>query len=427
MKRKISLVLIFSLLLCSIFTNGALAASATPTASTILIDGKTVGFDAYLIGGNNFIKLRDLSYSLSGTKAQFDVSWDGHSIILSSGKAYTPVGGEMSSKGKEIRDAEPSNLAVIKDGVRIPMSAYSIGGNNYFKLRDIAQIIDFSVEWSDGKVVIDTGKPYVMPSVSSLALNSYALLLVGMTKAQIDAKLGTPTIGQRSDAYYQNGLMLAFDVQGLGDVPTDSNRCTYVSGHVNNIISGCPASLTLSEIRSLFGSGDVTYDEMDDVYVIRINYGNVPLFIDCDKNGSVTPDSDFYYNINNVYTAPTVDYSWAEREWSYSNAEKFDPTDRYPTGDEVSVKIKEASKDKLTFDGIYTRWYGTSCVIASVDNITLTSSDGKTYKAYGVEDSWYNTVDITIELEENRLILHSELVKTAEMVRCVFFGDYTLA
>ena len=39
------------------------------------------------------------------------------------------------------------------------MTAYNIAGNNYVRLRDICQQVDFNVYWSDG-VQIDTDAPY---------------------------------------------------------------------------------------------------------------------------------------------------------------------------------------------------------------------------------------------------------------------------
>jgi hypothetical protein len=41
--------------------------SASPTSSTVLVNGKNVAFDAYNINGNNYFKLRDLAYTLNGT------------------------------------------------------------------------------------------------------------------------------------------------------------------------------------------------------------------------------------------------------------------------------------------------------------------------------------------------------------------------
>lgn len=147
-------------------TNGNLITpkTATPTSSTVLVNGKSVSFDAYTIDGNNYFKLRDLAYILSGTAKQFEVEWDGgnNAIRLTSGKSYTSVGGEMDSKGTGSKTATPTTSTVHIDGVKVNLTAYTIDGNNYFKLRDIGQAFNFGVDWDGAKntILIDTSKGY---------------------------------------------------------------------------------------------------------------------------------------------------------------------------------------------------------------------------------------------------------------------------
>jgi|GEM_PF-838304 len=418
MKRKLATTLIFAIVLTTFFAPAAQGATAAPTQSAIFIDGTAVSFEAYNIGGNNFIKLRDLAFAMTGTAAQFDVDWDGKNILLNTGKPYTVVGGEMAAKGSGAQNAAPSNLAVIRDGVKIPMSAYNIGGNNYFKLRDVAQILDFAVDYVGGNVVVDTSKPYTMPEGTVLAVNSYPLLLVGMTKAQIDAKLGAPVlVDELSGVRYANGLKLGFDVDIMGDIPTDSNRCYYVSGLLSHIVSACPNTLTLSQVRALFGSGDMSYDEMDDRYNVVVNYGGVPLVIESDRNGTVNFKSMFFYNTLDTYTDPANDYSWVPGEWRYFS---------HDTGEEVTVVVKEASASKLVIEGTLNYFGASSWVSASIFNTVLTSTDGRTYTASGVRDSWYNTLTLTVTLEGGRIRLSSDVTKFDSMARCAFAGEYVL-
>lgn len=60
--------------------------SATPTAATVLVNGKNVSFDAYEIGGNNYFKLRDI-----GQAFDFGIGWDGASqtITIDTSTGYT--------------------------------------------------------------------------------------------------------------------------------------------------------------------------------------------------------------------------------------------------------------------------------------------------------------------------------------------------
>lgn len=138
--------------------------TANPTASNVLVNGKQIAFDAYNIGGNNYFKLRDLAYVLSESKKQFEVTWDGenNAILLSSNTAYTIVGGEMEGKGTGSKITRPSSSKILLDGKEIDLSAYTINGNNYFKLRDIGQAFNFGVIWdsANNTIIIDTNIEY---------------------------------------------------------------------------------------------------------------------------------------------------------------------------------------------------------------------------------------------------------------------------
>ena len=59
--------------------------------------------------------------------------------------------------------AHPSTHRVTVDGIPVDVTAYTIQGNNYFKLRDIAALADFGVTWdgTTSTVEIDTGARYV--------------------------------------------------------------------------------------------------------------------------------------------------------------------------------------------------------------------------------------------------------------------------
>ena len=70
--------------------------------------------------------------------------------------------------------AEKSSQNVLADGKKINIEAYNINGNNYVKLRDIAQAADFKV-WYDvekGTVEIDSDEPYSQDEVADAAKNT---------------------------------------------------------------------------------------------------------------------------------------------------------------------------------------------------------------------------------------------------------------
>lgn len=143
----------------------AAAAAAEPTASTVTLNGDKVSSEAYNIDGSNYFKLRDLACALSGTEAQFEVGWDSASkaVSITSGKPYTSVGGELENSGSiEIVMATLSNSVVYLDGTKVSLTAYTINGNNYFKLRDLAAALNFGVTWDSATstIGIDTSTGY---------------------------------------------------------------------------------------------------------------------------------------------------------------------------------------------------------------------------------------------------------------------------
>lgn len=171
MKKIISLLISITLVFSVLCLNAYAAKSAIPNASTVLVNGQSVSFEAYTIDGYNYFKLRDLAQALNGTGKQFEVGWDGanNAISLTSGKAYTPVGGEITKSGVSgTQSASLSTSAIYIDGVKVTLTAYTIGGYNYFKLRDIAAKIDFGVGWNGNvnTITIETAIGYTADASS---------------------------------------------------------------------------------------------------------------------------------------------------------------------------------------------------------------------------------------------------------------------
>lgn len=132
-----------------------------PSTANVFVNGQSVKFDAYNIDHNNYFKLRDIAKAINGTLKEFDVIWDSdrHGISITSNHAYTSVGGELATGDTSSKYAVPYSAPVYVDGILVSLSAYTINGNNYFKLRDVGKVLDFMVTW-DNAVVIDTNRGY---------------------------------------------------------------------------------------------------------------------------------------------------------------------------------------------------------------------------------------------------------------------------
>ena len=138
---------------------------AKSTASVVFVNDAEINFDAYNIDNNNYFKLRDLAKVVSGTQKQFNVTWDGENKVINlvSNEAYTAVGGELAEGDGQEKTAVVNSSKINKDGEEVALTAYTINNNNYFKLRDVAKVFDFAVNW-DGEtqtIKIDTANGYV--------------------------------------------------------------------------------------------------------------------------------------------------------------------------------------------------------------------------------------------------------------------------
>jgi hypothetical protein len=138
---------------------------AEPSASKVLVDGKAVQFQAYAIDGNNYFMLRDIAAVLNKSAKQFEVGFDAklQSITLTTGKAYTPTGEELAASTDSAKqEAQPTASAIYLNDKEIELVAYNIGGNNYFKLRDLGKAINFGVAWdaANNAIKIQTADVY---------------------------------------------------------------------------------------------------------------------------------------------------------------------------------------------------------------------------------------------------------------------------
>ena len=116
----------------------------------VTLNGAKADLAAYTINGSNYFKLRDLAKALDGLNTNFEVKWNAaqQRIDLTSKTAYTAVGGEQAALPAGNKAATLTNAAVYLDGKPLSLTAYSIGGNNYFKLRDLGDALGFGVDWN---------------------------------------------------------------------------------------------------------------------------------------------------------------------------------------------------------------------------------------------------------------------------------------
>ena len=152
MRKTLSILLVL-LLAVSILPTAAFAEGPTVVLSpqNLRVNGAKIACEKYNIDGSNYFKLRDIAMVLSGTGSEFSVGWDGEKKVISvvTGEAYEPNGSELDlSGGDKSATAVPSTQTLLINGVeRGDLSAYNIGGNNFFKLRELGESLGFDVDY----------------------------------------------------------------------------------------------------------------------------------------------------------------------------------------------------------------------------------------------------------------------------------------
>ena len=132
------------------------ALTASSSHTKLLVDGAEVQVSGYTVNNSNYFKIRDIAMIVRTSAAKFDIAWDENlsAVSISRGSKYTIVGGELSSTEAAI-NVEQNTAPVYVDGEPKEFLSYNINGNTYFKIRDIADMAGFAVDWdNDAQAII---------------------------------------------------------------------------------------------------------------------------------------------------------------------------------------------------------------------------------------------------------------------------------
>ncbi|WP_054741239.1 transglutaminase domain-containing protein [Cellulosilyticum ruminicola] len=137
------------------------ASTATPMAARFVVNNEEVCVDAYTIEENNYFKLRDFAMAMKGTQKEFEVTWQSQlgAINLVSHKAYTVEDSKLKKGTNRPKEAVVSEAKVYKDEKDTGLTVYKIGGSNYFKLRDLGNLIDVNIIWDSNAKEVKVNVP----------------------------------------------------------------------------------------------------------------------------------------------------------------------------------------------------------------------------------------------------------------------------
>ena len=141
------------------------AKTAYAGRTNLQVDGKAISLETYIIDDYSYFKLRDVARAVTGTSKQFDTVWveADLAIHLQTGIPYTindTGNADVMQSGDTI--AVSSTAKLFLDGEAQQATAYTIRDYTYYKLRDIAKLVDFGVTWDEGTATIgiDTTSGY---------------------------------------------------------------------------------------------------------------------------------------------------------------------------------------------------------------------------------------------------------------------------
>ena len=119
-----------------------------PVKQILRCAGGSRDVEAYSINGETYCKLRDVAMLLSDTPVGFSVDYDPETdaVVLKSGGAYVPVGGELSTETDRSAALAVSRQSLVADGAKLNLCAYNLAGNNFYRLQDLGAALGFNVD-----------------------------------------------------------------------------------------------------------------------------------------------------------------------------------------------------------------------------------------------------------------------------------------
>ncbi len=177
---KVAVVVVLSIMFC---TTSAFAATVK---ATYVVMESTVNDDIYSstkmntfnIGEDTCVLFGDLAYILDGTLSTFDITSGSSEKVIKiitqrqyTAKTLTP---KLDMKEKAKKNVAIAKATVYINGNKKKLTTYTIDGNMYFKLKDLAEVFKFSFKVNNNKLTIKTsdkalfnGLPYYLTQTVS--------------------------------------------------------------------------------------------------------------------------------------------------------------------------------------------------------------------------------------------------------------------
>jgi hypothetical protein len=134
------------------------------SSQAITVNGVNKTLYAVNINGNNYLKLRDLAYMLSGTTKQFNVTFSTatNTAAITSLSAYVNDSTNPVNQPIVLSNPQLSSQLVTLNGKAAYPIAYNVAGSNYVNLRQICAMLDIGLTYSSATntISITTANSY---------------------------------------------------------------------------------------------------------------------------------------------------------------------------------------------------------------------------------------------------------------------------
>ena len=144
------------------FLHDSKTALATPSITKVLLNGKAVTLDSYLIDTINYIKLDDIATMLNNTDKNFNFTWNAKKteLKLAYNTPFKTVGGKMTKKDGKSKKATIASIRFSSSIASWSHAAYKISDNYYFTLNDLMDDLDICTNYDEETqtVILDITK-----------------------------------------------------------------------------------------------------------------------------------------------------------------------------------------------------------------------------------------------------------------------------
>ena len=170
-----SAFLVLSLLPNAFAANTSMQQTALPSSDSIITSSKrylaATTMPIYKINGANYFKLRDIGFLMD-----FSVKWNSQKKCIEINTASPSDGSQVSTQRatstvKATRSYQPVYIDYI---LHDDLTVYNINNNNYFQLRDLAQILNFYCDYSvENHYVYISNHQYYDGTITPIGIESF--------------------------------------------------------------------------------------------------------------------------------------------------------------------------------------------------------------------------------------------------------------